>query len=790
MRKFVFIIVLLIISNVILGETVYDIQYTTDPSGDSPLVGQIVTVSGIVTATNWYSSGNSNNFFISDEEGGEWHGIFVYNFDYVVELGDEVELTAEVSEYYGFTELSNLTALTVLSSGNPVPDELVVTTQALSGTEAYEGVLVQVNEVEVTVDPDDYGQAYINDGSGVCQTDDAMYDYEPSLGNEYAYIIGIVDYSYDEYGLNPRSAMDIGAAGEPGYIEGVVDLDGGAGNLEDVLVNAGGYTTNPDEDGEYDMELPPGSYNVTASLAGYSSQTISDVVVEEEETTSGIDFLLSPSAEVTIYDIQYTEDVSGDSPYIDQVVTVSGIVSGFGFGGNNFFFITSEAGGAWNGLYVYQYDVEVAQGDNVTISGEISEYFGFTELGNISEIVINSSGNALPDPVEITTAELASTEAYESVLVQVNDVAVTILPNDNNEWFVDDGSGASQVDDGFGAIPSDIAVGDQFVSITGIVDYSYDEYGLNPRAMGDFETGGGPEVTPIYDIQYTEDVSGDSPYAGQIVTVEGIVSGAGYNVDYYFITSADGGAWNGVYVYDTANAPALGDMVRFNAEVSEYFGFTELMDITDFEVISSGNELPEPAEITTLELSSEEAYESVLVMIENLTVIAEPNDYNEWFVDDGSGVCQIDDGFGFIPEGIEVGSPNFYSIAGLVDYSFSEFGLNPRSVADFDLIPSNDDNIISLYLLKAYPNPFNPGSSRSPMTFSYTLEAASEVNLAVYNIKGQKVAELADGEKTAGTYNISWNGENNSGTALPAGVYFYQLKSGNMQESDKLLLIR
>jgi len=72
MQKFIIIIVLLILSSVVLGETVYDIQYTTDPGGASPLEGSTVTVTGIVTAINWYVSGNANRFFISDPEGGEW----------------------------------------------------------------------------------------------------------------------------------------------------------------------------------------------------------------------------------------------------------------------------------------------------------------------------------------------------------------------------------------------------------------------------------------------------------------------------------------------------------------------------------------------------------------------------------------------------------------------------------------------------------------------------------------------------------------------------------------------
>jgi FlgD Ig-like domain/Carboxypeptidase regulatory-like domain len=789
MRKVLLLIVLLIMSSVIWSETVYDIQYTTDISGDSPLVGQIVTVSGIVTATNWYSSGNANRFFMSDAEGGEWHGIFVFNYDYVVELGDEVELTAEVAEYFGFTELINLTDLTILSSGNPVPDPLEVTTLDLSGTESYEGVLVQVDDIEVTQDPDDFGQAYIDDESGACQTDDAMYDYEPSLGTEYDFMIGIVDYSYDEYGLNPRFSMDVGFAGEPGYIEGAVDLDGGAGDVEDVVVSAAGYTASPDDSGEYELELPPGTYDVTAFLAGYSPQTIADVLVEEDETTSGIDFTLSPMEEVTIYDIQYTEDISGDSPYAGQVVTVSGIVTGAGFGANNFFFITSEDGGAWNGLYIYQYDVEVVQGDDVTITGEVSEYFGFTELGDISEIVINSSGNALPAAVEITTAVAASEEAYESVLVKINNVTVTELPGEYNEWLVDDGSGACQVDDGFGVIYPDLAIDDQFVSITGILDYSFDAYGLHPRNMADFNTGENPEITSIYDIQFTEDISGDSPYAGQTVTVEGIVSGSSFGGAKYFITSSEGGAWNGIYIFDEVNEPETGDMVQFTAEVSEYFGFTELLNLSAYQVISSGNPLPAAVEISTMTLASEEAYESVLVKISDLSVTVLPNEYGEWFVDDSSGACQVDDGFGVSFPDLLVGD-DIISITGLVDYSFSEYGIHPRTAEDIDLGDYNDDDIVTIQNLKAYPNPFRAGNERSSLNFSFTLENSSNLDLAVYNVRGQKVAQLADGVKPAGTHEISWNGRDASGNSLPVGVYFYQLKTDSSQESAKILLLR
>ena len=87
----------------------------------------------------------------------------------------------------------------------------------------------------------------------------------------------------------------------PGTIGGIVDLAGGMGNVEDVEVEAGGETVNPNADGEYFIELSAGTYDVTATLAGYGSETIEDVVVVEGSATTGIDFtLFTGSGEIII----------------------------------------------------------------------------------------------------------------------------------------------------------------------------------------------------------------------------------------------------------------------------------------------------------------------------------------------------------------------------------------------------------------------------------------------------------------------------------------------------------
>ncbi len=77
----------------------------------------------------------------------------------------------------------------------------------------------------------------------------------------------------------------------PGWIAGNVTLEGGTGNVEDVLVSADGYSTNPDPSGDYTLEVPAGIYDVTASLEGYATVTEYDVEVLENETTY-VDFTL------------------------------------------------------------------------------------------------------------------------------------------------------------------------------------------------------------------------------------------------------------------------------------------------------------------------------------------------------------------------------------------------------------------------------------------------------------------------------------------------------------------
>ena len=203
-------------------DTIYDIQYTTN-AGDgtypSPMTDQEVTVQGIVTGAGYAGE----KFFICDlpEYGtGAWHGIYVYNTDpeQAPEIGDLVEVTGTVSEYYGVTEIGFAT-VNILSSGLAVPGPTLVSTLDLVApdfAEQYEGCFVAVSNVEVTEAQNEYGEWYIDDGTGECQVDDGFFyldEIDPPIviteGDTFGMIKGILDYSYDLYGLNPRIPSDI-----------------------------------------------------------------------------------------------------------------------------------------------------------------------------------------------------------------------------------------------------------------------------------------------------------------------------------------------------------------------------------------------------------------------------------------------------------------------------------------------------------------------------------------------------------------------------------------------------
>ena len=84
-----------------------------------------------------------------------------------------------------------------------------------------------------------------------------------------------------------------------------------------------------------------------------------------------------------------------------------------------------------------------------------------------------------------------------------------------------------------------------------------------------------------------------------------------------------------------------------------------------------------------------------------------------------------------------------------------------------------------------FPNPFNPST-----TIRYRLPERAEVELAIFNLVGQRVVTLVEEGREAGTYTVGWDGRDVSGEHLGTGVYLYRLRAGRQAQTRKLLLLR
>jgi len=83
------------------------------------------------------------------------------------------------------------------------------------------------------------------------------------------------------------------------------------------------------------------------------------------------------------------------------------------------------------------------------------------------------------------------------------------------------------------------------------------------------------------------------------------------------------------------------------------------------------------------------------------------------------------------------------------------------------------------------PNPF-----RGQTAIKYQLPSQSPVRLNIYNISGQLVRTLVNAKQLPGHYNIIWNGRDNSGRPVSAGVYFYRLNAGDASLTRKMVLLK
>lgn len=98
---------------------------------------------------------------------------------------------------------------------------------------------------------------------------------------------------------------------------------------------------------------------------------------------------------------------------------------------------------------------------------------------------------------------------------------------------------------------------------------------------------------------------------------------------------------------------------------------------------------------------------------------------------------------------------------------------------DTDIVPPILPN------LRSYPNPF-----KSLTTLRFSLSKTDRVNIEVFNLRGQRIASLANQVFSAGDHTAAWNGLDSAGNAMPSGVYFVRMHNSANTVTLRILLLK
>ena len=150
---------------------------------------------------------------------------------------------------------------------------------------------------------------------------------------------------------------------------------------------------------------------------------------------------------VPIHEIQSDRDSLNNSNYVGEIVTTTGIViSDVGaVAGSRNFYLEEKTGGPWSGIMCWFQNasmvLQLHEGDSVTVTGQVNEYYGNTEIiiSDTADVIVHSTGNDLPpiahiyvgylDTTEASMYDPDSAEAYEGVLNPISNVFLTDLPD-------------------------------------------------------------------------------------------------------------------------------------------------------------------------------------------------------------------------------------------------------------------------------------------------------------------------------------------------------------------------
>jgi hypothetical protein len=195
--------------------------------------------------------------------------------------------------------------------------------------------------------------------------------------------------------------------------------------------------------------------------------------------------------QLTINMVQENPWASDRSLYENCSVTLSGIVTS---NADEYAYALQSESAQWSGILFDTSLVDIARGQEATITGTVVEHYGATALSE-SQV---TAGDVVGEPeflnvscedLSIATGEDTEIESYEGVLVKLMNVTVTSVGS--YDWTITDDTGFEiLIDDDFSNLEADVfldalVVGQEITSVSGVFNYSYGDYKVQIRDLND-----------------------------------------------------------------------------------------------------------------------------------------------------------------------------------------------------------------------------------------------------------------------------------------------------------------
>ncbi len=578
--------------------------------------------------------------------------------------------------------------------------------------------------------------------------------------------------------------FDLGGTGPNfGYIEGTVTLDGGTGNVEDVEIEVGNLTVNPDASGNYSLELLPGTYDVTATLTGYEPFTAEDVVVEENQITDlniileYIPATFDPPSNLQATVVDYNDvELTWEQP--------SGQGGEFlhhtGYDNNGI-----GTGGAVDFICAARFDaVELDDFYDVTAITEVKVHIHSGDFSAVSIKVYE--GGSFGDPgTEVYSEDITGSVTPADWTVHTLNSPVPLVSG--NEYWIGyeisaTGDHPASVDAGpmvpdKGAWMYFNGAWDLLTNLGATLDFNWCITGV-AAPLNDLSAGRAirpvrkaqPEL-PMMRTSAKLEAAFDRP-SRRANTIENRETRAlsGYkvyrdgamieeimdpNTLTYTDESLDSGTYD-YYVIAVYTAPN-GESDPSNTAEAE----VTLPPPTNAAASSAGTNIMIQWDAPNRSL------ESYTIYRDDLTDPVATGVTNNFYVHENVPTGNY---IYYVTAVYSGGYESDYSNAAIIEGHVDANGI---------LVPTVTE------LSGNYPNPFNPETQ-----IKFSLKEAANVTLNIYNLKGQKMRTLVDGELSAAYHTITWDGRDDNNNNVSSGVYFYKMRTEEYNSTKKMILMK